>query len=147
MESLQFSSSIGYNLNMQYSNFVLSHFFNPSNIGEVSPDSHAQVVQYRQSQHHSSGDWVNLSLGFSKSHHISEAKFQANGNPYLIAGASLLCRELLVNSLENSNRFDFHYFVDKLTIPATKIYVAIMLEEVVANCIRQLNFDEVVNEH
>jgi len=121
---------------MQYNNLVLKHFFNPSKLGPLAITDNF-VASHRQGQA-AFGDVVEIFLKSNESGFVEDAAFLAYGNPYLIASASLLCEQVLGSNINDKQVLNFRYFVDKLDIPTTKYYCAILVEEAASQCVKIL---------
>ncbi|MBS0357979.1 MAG: iron-sulfur cluster assembly scaffold protein [Proteobacteria bacterium] len=113
---------------MNYPNSVTEHFFNPKNIGTLS--SSETNVGMAHVGSYAAGDVIELSLCIEQDM-IKDAKFKAFGNPYIIAGMSLLTTLLIGKTNEEATQITYQDFVKHLSLPPIKLYCALLIEDAI----------------
>ena len=111
---------------MKYPQLVQQHFFNPYHSGEwpaINDD-----VACGKGGSYSLGAVVQLQWQCQGSH-ITEARFKAYGNPYLIAAASYTTQWLEGKSISAVAQLTYQWLIDELDLPTTQQHCAIVIEE------------------
>ena len=116
-----------------YPQQVIEHFERPRNVGTLPVE--LDRVGTAKLGDANVGDVIQLQIKLNKNDIIEDAKFRALGNPYLIAGASYLTDLLIGQSVEEARRMNYIDLIDALDIPQTKMYCAVMLEDVLKSAI------------
>lgn len=117
---------------MKYNQCVETHFFSPRNLGEKTKCS-ASVVSSVGSKE--LGDAVRVVMACNREDAILDFKYKVFGNPYLIAAMSYWSEKLIGASLADASTFSHHELVEVLEIPKTKLYCALMAEDVLKQAI------------
>lgn len=112
---------------MMYNELVESCFFAPKHVGTVDLSKPFSVC-YRGGEA-GRGDVFDLYLQCDSHGDIRKACFKAYGNPYLVAGAELLCQRLEGSNIEDHPQFDYSWLVEQLEIPKTRYPVALQIED------------------
>ncbi len=112
----------------QYNDNVLEHFWQPHNVGHFAAD--ATNVATGTVGVAGVGDMLQLQLQIEQNRIIA-AKFKVYGNPYLIAGCSLITEKLPGLTIEQAQQIKHSDFVADLHLPKTKYYCALLLEDVI----------------
>jgi nitrogen fixation protein NifU and related proteins len=113
---------------MMYNELVESYFFAPNHVGIVDLSQPLSIhycggVAGR-------GDIFDLYLLCDNQGYIIQARFKAYGNPFLIAAAELLCRQLEGSLIHEHPRFNYSWLLQELAIPKTRYSVALQIEDV-----------------
>ena len=116
-----------------YPQQVIEHFERPRNVGTLPLD--AGRVGCAKLGDVNVGDVLQLQIKLNQNNIVEDAKFRALGNPYLIAGASYLTDLLIGQSVEQIQKINYVNLIDALDIPQTKMYCAVMLEDVLKSAI------------
>ena len=111
-----------------YPQQVVEHFEQPRNVGTLPVE--LDGVGTARLGDAEVGDVIQLQIKANQNNIIEDAKFRALGNPYLIAGASYLTDLLIGQSVEEVRKINYVNLIDALDIPQTKMYCAVMLEDV-----------------
>lgn len=119
-----------------YNAKVLDCFWQPRNVGSFSPDE-ANVVTGTVGVDNL-GDVLQLQLKIEQNK-IVAAKFKVYGNPYLIAGCSLITEKLPGLTLEQALQIKHSDFIADLHLPKTKYYCALLLEDVIKAAINGIS--------
>ncbi len=112
---------------MMYNELVENCFFRPKHVGVLDLMDN-RCVFYRNGEP-GRGDFFDFYLLCNKKGLIVKAKFKAYGNPYLIAGAEWLCRQLEDSQIDEHPRFDYAFLLKELDIPKLRYSVALQLED------------------
>jgi nitrogen fixation protein NifU and related proteins len=112
---------------MMYNELVESYFFAPNHVGIVD-------LSQPLSLHYSEGvagrgDVFDFYLLCNSHGFVLQARFKAYGNPYLIAAAEWLCRQLEGSLINEHPRFNYSCLVQDLAIPKTRYSVALQIED------------------
>ncbi len=117
----------------EYNDKVLKHFWQPSNVGHFASDDNNIVTGMIGVA--GVGDVLQLQLKIEQNK-IVAAKFKVYGNPYLIAGCSLITEKLPGLTLAQALQIKHSDFVTDLHLPKTKYYCALLLEDVIKAAIK-----------
>lgn len=112
----------------QYNALVLEHFWQPRHVGAFAEEQ--KDVFTGKIGNPGIGDVLQLQLQVEQNL-IKAAKFKAYGNPYIIAGCSIACERLPGLSIEEAQQINHRDFVDALNLPQTKLYCALLIEDVI----------------
>lgn len=112
---------------MMYNELVESCFFAPNHIGTLDL-SQPLSVHYRGGEA-GRGEVFDIYLLCDRQGLVLKARFKAYGNPYLIAAAEWLCRQLEGSLINEHPRFNYSGLVQELAIPKTRYPVALLVED------------------
>ncbi|MBA2655569.1 MAG: iron-sulfur cluster assembly scaffold protein [Tatlockia sp.] len=113
---------------MMYNKLVEANFFNPRHVGVVDLLS-SNLSAYCRRGEAGRGDILDLYLLCNKKGIVEKARFKAFGNPYLVAAAEWLCRQLEGSSIYQHPCYDFKYLLQLLEIPQKRYFVALFVED------------------
>ncbi|MFA5959322.1 MAG: iron-sulfur cluster assembly scaffold protein [Tatlockia sp.] len=109
-----------------YNKLVESCFFAPQHVGVITQSN--PFVFHCRSGARGRGDFFDLYL-LAKEGKITQGRFKAYGNPYLIAGLEWLCRQLEGSDVNQHPCYTHLDFAKQLGIPKTRYSVALQLED------------------
>ena len=112
---------------MMYNEVVESCFFAPQHVGIL--DLSQPLTAHFRGGEVGRGDVFDVYLLSNKQGLIIKARFKAYGNPYLIAAAEWLCRQLEGSFVYEHPRFKYTELVQELAIPKTRYPVALQIED------------------
>lgn len=122
---------------MNYNKLVERCFFHPEHVGSLDPAQPDTVVSRIGDK--TRGASFDLYVSCGPGGEIREARFQARGNPYVIAGLEWLCAQLQGSLIARHPRLDYHEIVRQLSIPRTQYPVAVLIERAYRSVIQQMN--------
>ena len=102
------------------------HFASPHNVGSL--DSNSPNVRVGKVGL-PGGDVLELYVLIEEEKMV-DAKFRAQGNPYLIAMMSYLTDFLINKSLKELEGFNYQVLINVFAIPKVKTYCALLVEDV-----------------
>ncbi|CEK11222.1 iron-sulfur cluster assembly scaffold protein [Legionella hackeliae] len=112
---------------MMYNELVEHCFFSPEHVGTV--DKSEPLTVYYRSGEAGRGDVFDFYLQCNEQGLILKARFKAYGNPYLVAAAELVCKQLEGNNIDEHPQFDYSWLVEQLEIPRTRYPVALQIDD------------------
>lgn len=112
---------------MIYNELVETCFFEPKHVGTLDLDQ--SLAGFYRGGEAGRGDVFDFYLLCDKKGGILKARFKAYGNPYLIAAAEWLCRQLEGSQISEHPQFDYAFLVEKLAIPKVRYPVALQIED------------------
>lgn len=112
---------------MIYNELVETCFFEPKHVGTL--DLTQDLTSFYRGGEVGRGDVFDFYLLCDKKGKILKACFKAYGNPYLIAAAEWLCRQLEGSQINEHPQFDYAFLVEKLAIPQVRYPVALQIED------------------
>jgi len=121
---------------MNYNKLVEQYFFQAEHVGTLD-DSQPYTIMCRMGdkQHGASFD---LYLSCNQAGDIQAARFQAYGNPYLIAGLEWLCARMQGTSIHVHPQGDYQEIVSLFAIPRTQYPVAVLIERGYNNAVEKM---------
>lgn len=115
------------------SELVLKHFDKPQQLGKL--DRSKPTVVYCRIGSEKIGEILDLYLNIDSKQKIKDVKFKALGNPYLIAGASFLCKKVLGLKVNEAEQISYQDIMNYLQFPTAKQATAVMLESALKQAI------------
>ncbi|HHF7349021.1 TPA: iron-sulfur cluster assembly scaffold protein [Legionella feeleii] len=112
---------------MMYNELVESCFFSPTHVGVL--DQLQPLCAHYHGGEAGRGDVFDFYLCCDAQGRILKARFKAYGNPYLIAAAEWLCRQLEGTLLETHPRYDHAWLAQELELPKVRYHVALQIED------------------
>lgn len=112
---------------MIYNELVESCFFAPEHVGTVDLTQHLSV--YHRTGEAGRGDVCDFYLQCNEEGVVLKARFKAYGNPYLVAAAEWLCRQLKGSQIHTHPQWTHGVLVEKLAIPKIRYSVALQVED------------------
>lgn len=113
---------------MSYNQLVEDCFFYPKHVG--IPDSNPLWFRVFSDINDKSGKGrFCLYMSMDNAGNIVQARFKAQGNPYLIAGLEWLCRQSEGVCLKEQKSPDYRALVNALEIPVTYYAEALLIEK------------------
>lgn len=112
---------------MMYNEVVESCFFTPNHVGTM--DLTQPLSAHYRGGETGRGDVFDFYLLCNEEGLVLKACFKAYGNPYLVAAAEWICRQLESSQIDKHPRFNYRTLVDELTIPKTRYSVALQVED------------------
>ncbi|MBA2653108.1 MAG: iron-sulfur cluster assembly scaffold protein [Tatlockia sp.] len=112
---------------MMYNKLVETCFFNPRHVGIL--DLTENLSAFYRGGEAGRGDVFDFYLLCDEKGNILKARFKAYGNPYFIAAAEWLCRQLEGSQIDEHPCFDYAYLLQKLEIPKARYPVALLIED------------------
>lgn len=114
---------------MIYNNIVEDCFFQPRHAGMIDLNA-PLTVHFRSSQKNQSLTIIDLYMQCTNIGFISQMRFKATGNPYVIAALEWLCRQLEGRTLENLPLINYQILIKELAISTIQYPIAIQVEDV-----------------
>jgi nitrogen fixation protein NifU and related proteins len=112
---------------MMYNELVESYFFAPNHVGIV--DLSQPLSIHYCAGIAGRGDIFDFYLLCDSQGFVLQARFKAYGNPYLIAAAEWLCRQLEGSLINEHPRFNHSWVAQELAIPKTRYSVALQIAD------------------
>lgn len=109
-----------------YNQLVETYFLAPQHVGVLDLTQNGTVF-YRGGEV-GRGDRLDFYLLCDERGLVLKARFKAYGNPYLVAAAEWLCRQLEGSQIEEHPRFDSAEWIQELEIPKTRYASALQIE-------------------
>lgn len=107
---------------MKYPNLVSEYFEQPRHVGALEHGFRVHIGEAAE------GDVLQLDIAVDTEQKIQRCVFKALGNPYTIAAAEWLCRELEAKPLSEVN---IQQVITDLELPGVKRYLLILLDELI----------------
>lgn len=107
---------------VQYSDLVLRHFFNPQNVGTLTE---SEVVGIATLGSESNGDIIKMSVRIEVNK-ITDVKFMAQASCATIAACSLVTQLSLHKTLAEINHLTSQQIAANLALPNTKLHCVIL---------------------
>ncbi len=112
---------------MMYNELVEHCFFQPKHVGVLELND--KLCVYHRNGEAGRGDVIDFYLLCDEKGLILKARFKAYGNPYLIAGAEWLCRQLEGSKINEHPHYEYAFLLKMLDIPQLRYPVALQLED------------------
>lgn len=113
---------------MIYNKIIERCFFKPEHVGSIDLDVPLSV--YHSLGGENIADRVDLYLLAEETGLLIQARFKAYGNPYLVAGAELVCQQLEGSCIKEHPAIDYRYLIRELSIPEMRYAAALQIEDV-----------------
>ncbi|MDI9817671.1 MULTISPECIES: iron-sulfur cluster assembly scaffold protein [unclassified Legionella] len=112
---------------MMYNELVESCFFAPKHVGTI--DNSNPLTVHCRTGTIGREDVCDFYLLCDVDGLVRKARFKAYGDPYLIAAAELVCRQLEGSQIKDHPRLDYGWLVQQLEIPNPRYPVALKIED------------------
>lgn len=112
---------------MIYNELIENCFFEPRHVGIL--DLNQDLTSFYRGGEAGRGDVFDFYLLCNKKGEILKARFKAYGNPYLVAAAEWVCRQLEGSQIKEHPQLNYARLVEKLAIPKVRYPVALQIED------------------
>jgi nitrogen fixation NifU-like protein len=122
---------------MSYSKYVIDHYENPRNVGNLDKD--ADNVGTGMVGAPACGDVMRLQIQVDDNDVITDAKFKTYGCGSAIASSSLLTEWVKGKTLEQATEIKNTQIAEALELPPVKIHCSVLAEDCIKAAIEDLN--------
>ncbi|MEZ5584252.1 MAG: iron-sulfur cluster assembly scaffold protein [Candidatus Competibacteraceae bacterium] len=128
---------------MIYSDVIREHFYHPRNVGTFHAEE-ATVGTGRKGSP-GSGNMIQLQIKVMQQTVIADTRFKAYGGVSMIAAGSWISEWLKGKTLEQAAGIDNAWIAEQLTLPATQIRTAVLMEAAVIAAVADYNAKQAGN--
>ena len=119
---------------MAYSDEVIRHYKEPSNVGSM--DSGSKSVGTGLVGAPECGDVMKLQIEVDENENIIDAKFKTFGCGSAIASSSLATEWIKGKTLDEADTIQNTHIVEELSLPPVKIHCSVLAEDAIKSAIK-----------